>query len=110
MTDALQAPWKFWLSVVLAFVQMVVSAGAIGWIMFRGFETAGCSPDCGAADLMTVLYTLAGFCLAVFVGTVVLTTSLRARRWAWLIPAIGIPIIVAGGVVANTVANAALSS
>ena len=107
MTDVQQPPpWKFWLSILFCFLQVVVGLLALGYLMLRGF---GCAEGCAAAGFGYALYGFAIFGFAVALASIVLLFLLNKRTWAWTIPGVAILVIIIGFFVTNSAAGTMLA-
>jgi len=97
--------WKFWLSILFCFLQVVVGVLALGYLMIRGL---GCAEECAAAGFGYALYGFAIFGFAVALASIVLLFLLNKRTWAWMIPGVAIVIIAIGFFIANSAVDSLL--
>ncbi|MGO2746213.1 hypothetical protein [Microbacterium sp.] len=107
MTEVKQQPaWKFWLSILFCFLQVIVGLLALGYLMLRGF---GCAEGCAAAGFGYAFYGFAIFGFAVALASIVLLFLLNKRTWAWMIPGIALLVIIIGFFITNSAVGSLLS-
>lgn len=109
MTDVQQQQpsWKFWLSILFCFLQVVVGLLAVGYLMLRGL---GCGLECAAAGFGYALYGFAIFGFAVALASIALLFLLNKRTWAWMVPGVAVLIIIIGFFITDSAADALLTN
>lgn len=106
MTELQQHPaWKFWLSILLCFLQVAVGLPAMGYLMFRGL---GCGGGCAAAGFGYTVFGFGIFGFVVALASIVLLFLLNKRTWAWMIPGVAVLIIIVGFFLANSAVDGLL--